>query len=176
MTNIHSIRSTRRRRTRGGGRLGRRHEILALVRGGSIRSQEELQRRLRRRGFRATQPTLSRDVKALGLAKTAAGYLAPPSTGFAPDEKRHKALDRALREFALWARRAGSLVVLRTPVAGAQPLAHALDDAELDGVVGTVAGDDTVFVATPGASGARRLERRLRASLTPQRAAARARG
>ena len=57
--------------------LRRRDEILKLVRGGSIRSQEEIQRLLRRRGIAVAQPTLSRDMKALGLAKTPRSPLSP---------------------------------------------------------------------------------------------------
>jgi len=159
-------------RSRNG--LRRRNEILELVRGGSIRSQEDIKRRLRRRGITVAQPTLSRDLKALGLAKTPAGYVTPPAAVFIPAEVRHDALDRALREFALSVRAAAALVVLRTPAAGAHPLARALDEADLDEVVGTIAGDDTVFVATPSAPAALRLERRLRAALGPRRAAGRA--
>ena len=168
MKNIHASGS----HSRSG--LRRRNEILKLVQGGSIRSQEEIQRRLRRQGIAVAQPTLSRDLKALGLAKTPAGYVTPPAAVFVPAAARHDALDRALREFALSVRAAAALVVLRTPAAGAHPLARALDEADLHDVVGTIAGDDTVFVATPAASAALRLERRLRAALTPRRAAERA--
>ncbi len=163
MRNIHASRS---------GRLRRRNEILTLVHEGAVRSQEELQRQLRRRGVLVAQPTLSRDLKALGLAKTASGYVAPPAGVFVPAATRHAALDRALGEFALEVRAAASLVVLRTPAAGAHPLARALDEADLPEVVGTIAGDDTVFVATPGRSAAVRLERRLRAAFTDERARA----
>ena len=62
-------------------------------------------------------------------------------------------------------RAASSLVVIRTPPAGAHPLARALDEADLPEVVGTIAGDDTVFVAASGPAAARLLERRLRAPL-----------
>ena len=61
--------------------------------------------------------------------------------------------------------------MIRTPPAGAHPLARALDEAELADVIGTVAGDDTVFVATPSPAAAFRLERRLRAPLISRRAA-----
>lgn len=154
----------------GSGRR-RRREILELVREGTIRSQEDLQRRLRRRGIAVAQPTLSRDLKALGMAKTPAGYVPPPAAAFVPAATRHEALDRALGEFALSVQAAGSLLVIRTPPAGAHPLARALDEAGLGEVVGTIAGDDTVFVATPGLSAALRLERRLRAPQPPRRAA-----
>ena len=138
-----------------------------------MRSQEEIQRQLRRRGIAVAQPTLSRDLKALGLAKTPAGYVTPGRVVFVPAEMRHQVLDRRLAESVLSVRAAASLVVIRTPPAGAHPLARALDEADLDQVIGTVAGDDTVFVATPGPAAARRLERRLRTALSMPSAAER---
>ncbi len=159
----------------GGGEGGRRRRaILAVVGEGGVRSQEDLQRRLRRQGIVVAQPTLSRDLKALGLAKAPTGYVAASAPVFVPAEARHGTLDRALGEFVLSVRAAASLVVIRTPPAGAHPLARALDEAELPDVIGTIAGDDTVFVATPGPSAALRLERRLRAPLAPARVGRRA--
>ena len=155
---------------RGGDGGRRRRAILALVGEGGVRSQADLRRRLRRRGFSVAQPTLSRDLKALGLAKAPAGYLAPSGGVLVSAQAREGALARSLAEFALSARAAGSLVVIRTPPAGAHPLARALDETDLPDVVGTIAGDDTVFVATPGPAAALRLERRLRAPVAPARA------
>ena len=174
MTNIYS--------TGTGGAIGggageggrRRRAILAVVGEGGVRSQEDLQRRLRRRGIMVAQPTLSRDLKALGLAKTPTGYVAASAPTFVPAEARQSTLDRAVGEFVLSVRAAASLVVVRTPPAGAHPLARALDEADLPDVIGTIAGDDTVFVATPGPSAALRLERRLRAPLAPARVGRRA--
>jgi transcriptional regulator of arginine metabolism len=161
MTNIY---------THSPGEAGRRRrEILALVGQGGVRSQEELQRRLRRRGIAVAQPTLSRDLRTLGLAKTPIGYVAPPGGAHVPAEVRVGALDRAIGEFVLSVRAAASLVVVRTPPAGAHPLARALDEAELPEVVGTIAGDDTVFAATTGPAAARLVERRLRAPLAAAR-------
>lgn len=158
-----------------GGDAGRRRQaILAVVSEGAVRSQDDLQRRLRRRGILVAQPTLSRDLKVLGLAKTPTGYVAAPGPASVPAEARHGTLDRAVAEFVLSVRAAASLVVVRTPAAGAHPLARALDEALLPDVVGTIAGDDTVFVATSGPSAALRLERRLRAPLAPARAGRRA--
>lgn len=158
-----------------GGHAGRRRQaILAVVGKGGVRSQDDLQRRLRRRGILVAQPTLSRDLKALGLAKTPTGYVAAPGPASVPAEARQDTLDRAVAEFVLSVRAAASLVVVRTPAAGAHPLARALDEALLPDVVGTIAGDDTVFVATPGPSAALRLERRLRGPLAPARAGRRA--
>src|SRR5262249_37873893 len=112
-------------------------------------------------------PTLSRDLHELGLAKTPRGYVAPDETTapFSPPGQREIRLDRALRGFAVSVQVAASLVVVKTPPAGAQPVARALDAAGLPEVVGTIAGDDTVFVATPSERVARGLARRLVGSL-----------
>jgi len=140
---------------------------LRLIRSGPVRSQEHLRHLLRQRGFVVAQPTLSRDVRELGLAKTPRGYVAPAEAvaQFAPAAMRQSKLDRALRGFALSVQAAGALVVVKTPPAAAQPVARALDEAPLAGVVGTIAGDDTVFVATPNERAARALARRLMVSL-----------
>lgn len=159
--NIHSA----------GAGLRRREEILRLVRETLVRSQEELSERLLSRGFVVAQPTLSRDLKDLGLAKTPAGYVLPgkPLPGGAEGDRRRSEvkLEKALAEFVLSVTRAGTLVVLRTPPAAAHPVAHALDEAALLGVAGTIAGDDTVFVATPGLATASRLTRRFLAAVSP---------
>src|SRR5262245_18769732 len=148
------------------GSVRRQEAIVDLVRAGTVRSQAELRELLRRRGIAAAQPTLSRDLRELGLAKSPQGYLAPeaPVAQFAPAALLEDKLRRALRTFALSVRAAGSLVVVKTPPASAHPVARALDEAQLAGVVGTIAGDDTVFVATPGDGAARTLARRLAAS------------
>lgn len=143
----------------------RREEITRLVRAGGVRSQEELRRRLRRRGIAVGQPTLSRDLRDLGLAKTAAGYVRAPAAVAVPAGARQANVDRAFQEFVLSVDAAGSLLVVKTPPADAHPVARALDEAGLPDVVGTIAGDDTVFVATTGVSAALRLARRLQAPL-----------
>ena len=141
----------------------RQEVILDVVRASVVRSQGDLQQRLRKRGIAVAQPTLSRDLRELGLAKTPRGYLAPdaPVAHFAPAALREEKLRRILRSSALSVRPAGALVVVKTPPATAHPVARALDEAELAGVVGTIAGDDTVFVATPSDGAARALARRL---------------
>lgn len=149
------------------GSLRRQEAIVYLARTGTVRSQAEFQHLLRKRGIVVAQPTLSRDLRELGLAKTPRGYLAPQDsvTQFAPAATREAKLQRVLRGSALSVRAAGSLVVVRTPAAAAHPVARAIDEAELAGVVGTIAGDDTVFVATSSDSAARSLARRMAASL-----------
>lgn len=144
----------------------RRAAILEIIEERQILSQEELAQALRRRGVDVTQPTLSRDIRELGLAKSAAGYVAPgaaaPASSYLPKETLENRLVAAVREYAATIEAAGNLVVLHTPPAGAQPLAHALDEAELDAVVGSIAGDDTIFLAVRTASAATALVRRLR--------------
>jgi transcriptional regulator of arginine metabolism len=143
--------------------LRRRQAIVDLVHAQPVRSQAELRRLLRQRGFAVAQPTLSRDVRELGLAKTPQGYVAPEAAGapFAPPARREARLGQALRGFALSVQAAGSLVVVKTPPAAAHPVARAIDEAPLPAAVGTIAGDDTVFIATPSERAARALARQL---------------
>lgn len=146
----------------------RRHEtILALVRTGAVRSQGQLQQLLRRRGLAVAQPTLSRDLRDLGLAKTPRGYVTPEGMAarYGTPARGEARLRRALRGFALSAQAAGSLVVVKTPPAAAPPLARALDEAGLPEAMGAIAGDDTIFIATRGERAARALARRLTAAL-----------
>jgi len=146
-----------------GDAMRRRTEILRLVRGGAVRSQAELRTLLRGRGFDVAQPTLSRDLRELGLARTPTGYAAPAEPAeFVPPARRSDALDRVLGSMVLSVQVAGTLVIVKAPPAGAHPVARAIDEAAIEGVAGTIAGDDTVFVAAPDASTARRIERRLR--------------
>lgn len=132
----------------------RRDEISRIVREQAIHSQDELLVVLKKRGFRVTQPTLSRDIRELGLAKTPSGYLAPedlasvtPIANFAPRELREGRLEQLLRDSIIFAEAAGNLVVLKTPAAAAQPVASALDATPPEHALGTVGGDDTIFVA-----------------------------
>jgi len=126
----------------------RHEEIVKIVREQTVHSQDELLAILRKRGFRVTQPTLSRDIRDLGLAKTAAGYVLPgelaPVAVFSPREER---LDHLLRDSVIFAEAAGNLVILKTPAAAAQPVASALDSTPPEDCLGTVGGDDTIFVA-----------------------------
>jgi transcriptional regulator of arginine metabolism len=135
----------------------RREAILRIVDAEAIPSQEVLAERLAQRGFQVAQPTLSRDLRELGLAKAPGGYTRP---GAPPRGERD--LPRVLREFVLSAVAAGTLVVLRTPPAGANPVARALDEAPPRDVIGTIAGDDTIFLATTSNAAAQRLAKRLR--------------
>ncbi len=123
----------------------RQAAILDLVAHEAIENQKVLQRRLRALGFRATQATLSRDLAELGLLKRAGegGYQAAGQSAAAPTSAA--ALERAARDSLLHLDRVQQLVVLKTGAGQAQPLALALDRAALPGLVGTIAGDDTVL-------------------------------
>ena len=111
------------------GKTFRHGQILRLVSGQPIVSQEELRRRLAQQKMRVTQATLSRDLQELRLVKTQEGY--KPETVL-PEENGNGMLPlpplaRALREFLLDIRPAENLLVLKTPPSGAQPLAAAVD-------------------------------------------------
>ena len=135
---------------------------MTIVREQAVHSQEELLHALRRRSFRVTQPTLSRDIAALGLIKTPSGYVAPgdlaPVTPIAAWPDR---FESTVGEFVRSAVAAQNLVVIKTVVAGAQPVASAIDGAGLHGVLGTIGGDDTIFVAMTDDGAAKALERRI---------------
>ncbi|HEY2845279.1 MAG TPA: ArgR family transcriptional regulator [Bryobacteraceae bacterium] len=134
----------------------RRGQILKLVRSRSVRTQDELARALRSVGIRATQVTLSRDLRDLGLVKTAEGYAQPAEAVQAgPD------LGTVLREFVLDVRVAQNLLVLITPPAHASSVAEALDQAAWPEVTGTIAGDNTILVIAPTARKAASLRDKL---------------
>ncbi len=142
--------------------LRRRDEIVRLISDHPVHSQDELLALLKRRGFRVTQPTLSRDLRELGVAKSPNGYVTQDAfaggavVAFAPRDVRETRVDQAVAEYVTGADTAGNLVVIRTPAASAQPVASAIDGASIDGVLGTIGGDDTIFVAfrTPASASA----------------------
>ena len=135
----------------------RQGQILKLVAQRRIHTQEELAKALKSGGVKATQVTLSRDMRELGLVKTAQGYsrTATVAPVGGPD------VETLVREFLMDARAAQNLLVLKTPPAGANPLASALDRAAWRDVIGTIAGDDTVLIVTPDANSAQALCKRL---------------
>lgn len=139
----------------------RQAAILALVEHDSVTSQEELRRRLRSQGFTATQATLSRDIKELGLAKRAADGAYQRVQAVASPTTAVHVLQHATSEYLAGVDRARQLVVLKTGPGGAQPLAEAMDRAELPGVVGTIAGENTILVICRGTRQAMALVKRL---------------
>jgi len=134
----------------------RQGQIVKLVRSRSLRTQDELARALRAVGVRATQVTLSRDIRDLGLVKTAEGYAQPAEAApTGPD------LATVLREFLLDVRIAENQLVLITPPAHASSVAEALDQAAWPEIVGTIAGDNTVLVIAPTGKKAGTLREKL---------------
>ena len=136
--------------------------ILELVDREALHSQDHLRRRLHRRGFDATQATISRDIKELGLVKRAGdGAYQRPGVDTTNPQTARTALERATAEFLRRAERVQQLVVIRTGVGQAQPLALAIDRAQLAEAVGTIAGDDTILIVARDGRRAAALVRRL---------------
>jgi len=153
--------------------MRRREEILRIVRETAVHSQDELLAALRKHGFRVTQPTLSRDLRELGLVKTPNGYvsaetLAPVAT-FTPRATVEHRFESLVHETVVSAEAAMNLVVIKTAVAAAQPLASVIDAADIDGAIGTIGGDDTIFVAFRSPSSAAAFAQRIHAGLRPER-------
>jgi transcriptional regulator of arginine metabolism len=138
----------------------RQGQILKLLSGQPVASQDELRRRLGHLGVRVTQATLSRDFRELRLVKTTAGYR-PLSTATSEESSSLPALARALKEFLLDIRPAQNMLVLKTPPSGAQPLAAAVDAERWKEVAGTLAGDDTVLVICSSRNACNAIQKRV---------------
>ena len=142
----------------------RQRAIRDLVEQRPIRTQQELASALRERGFRTTQATISRDVAELGLIKAGRSgtqaYAIPPRLREA-DTSGEDRIRTLLRDMPVEMRDAGTMLVLKTLPGSAHPLAAALDRARWPEVVGSIAGDDTVFVAFADRGSMGRVRRRL---------------
>ncbi len=138
----------------------RQGQILKLLTGQSVASQDELRRRLSHLGVRVTQATLSRDLRELRLVKTSAGYR-PLASAAAEEASPLPTLARALRNFLLDLRSAQNMLILKTPPGGAQPLAAALDAERWKEIAGTLAGDDTVLVICSSRSACAAVHKRV---------------
>ena len=134
----------------------RRSLLAKILRERTIERQAELVEVLRRRGHRATQSSVSRDLRELGVAKVGRRYVLT-------DEAARSIGDfSALRAFVTSRVTAGAnLTVLKTKIGTAQSVAVAIDAAVWPEVIGTLSGDDTIFIATRGAREQRRLGERL---------------
>ena len=140
----------------------RQRAVLEVLKHGTIASQEDLQRALRKRGYDAGQATLSRDIHELGLIKTGAGYVMP---GEAVSEPALPPVSRLVREFGLEVKAAQNLLVIKTTVGSAQPVAAALDGQDWEEAIGTIAGDDTILMVCSDNKGAKRLATRIQEML-----------
>ena len=123
---------------------GQRHQaILTLVNRGGVHTQQELAEALARRGLRATQATISRDIQELGLVRSVSGYRSSAAL---------------VTELVLSIELVEPVAVIKTPPGTANLVARRIDEAALPGVAGTVAGDDTIIAVLrkPGAGRALR--------------------
>jgi transcriptional regulator of arginine metabolism len=140
----------------------RQKVILELLERGPVSSQEDLQRALARRGVKVGQATLSRDIHELGLVKTGDGYVTTEDMG---SEPALPPVSRLVREFVLEVHAAQNLLVIKTTVGSAQPVAAALDGQDWKESIGTIAGDDTILMVCADTRGARRLAGRIQEML-----------
>lgn len=115
----------------------RQHAIRAIVREGRLKTQQDIVERLLAAGFECTQATVSRDATELGLRKL-------PGGGYVLPEDLH--LHRMFEDLVSSVVRSQQLVIVKTSAGGAQGVAAALDASGLDGVIGSIAGDDTVLL------------------------------
>lgn len=141
---------------------GRRQSaILEIVDSEAITSQEQLRALLHARGFEATQATLSRDIRDLGLVKRAAdGAYRRPDAADEPADHLED-FEAAVNDYLRRRDRVEQLVVLKTDAGYSQPLAEAIDRARLPQTVGTIAGENTILVICRSAADAEAFVARL---------------
>jgi transcriptional regulator of arginine metabolism len=142
----------------------RQQAMRDLVQRRPIRTQQELAAALRDRGIRATQATVSRDVAELGLIKqTREGvlcYALPPRLAETEPSGEERLRD-LLRDLPIEVHGSGLLIVVRTVPGSAHAIAAALDRARWPEVVGSIAGDDTVFIACRDRTSLTRARKRI---------------
>ena len=145
-------------------KIQRHAAILRVVRERRIESQDELRNALASEGFVVTQATLSRDIRELGLVKSAGGYSLPGREAAGP-ETDLPSVDRLVREFVTSVRTAQNLLVTKTSIGSAQPVAAALDEENWPEAIGTIAGDDTILIVCENNRAAGRLADRIQGML-----------
>lgn len=137
------------------GRRAREKMIFNIIQKWPMRTQTELVRALERVGFSVTQATVSRDIQRLGIVKrtTSEGKIQYVRSGLStPPPVAKRALKTALSEFAIRIDTGDVLLSIRTQSGCANAVAEAIDVADIEGVVGTIAGDNTIFVLVQNAS------------------------
>jgi transcriptional regulator of arginine metabolism len=164
------VRASRTANERTALKFQRHNAIRDLLASSLVTNQDELRRKLRRRGFAVTQATLSRDIHELRLSKGPSGYSLPNGNGSHGtssliEEAGPPTIAEMIESLGLRVRQAMNQVVVGTVMGGAQPVAAALDREGWPEVVGTIAGDDTVLVICPDVRRAGEVEARLRTIL-----------
>ena len=146
------------------GQAERQRAIVDMLREGSATTQDEVAARLAETGFEVTQAIVARDLEQIGAVKVKRegklSYSLPEKLG-----DRNWPVDRLKRIFAEWVQAvetSGSMVVVRTPPGSAHLVALAVDQAKLPEIVGTIAGDDALFIAVRSSLPAEPLAQRLR--------------
>jgi transcriptional regulator of arginine metabolism len=146
-----------------GVKVSRQRRIVRLLEERSVASQNELARLLRAAGYRATQATVSRDLEELGVVKVRRdGRIAYALASSEAAPSPADALSLAVAASVLAIETSGNLIVVHTQPGHAAMVAGALDRSGLEGVAGTVAGDDTVLVVVRQGARPREIELRLR--------------
>ena len=140
-------------------RTYRQAQIRKILRSRSVTAQQDLVRHLKSIGIRASQVTLSRDLRDLGVVKTPEGYR--ERNALQPSEASRDTLRRVLGEFVRDIQLAGNLVIVKTLPGSAGTVAETLDLVTFLGIVGTVAGDNTIFAAANSPQDAERMLREL---------------
>jgi transcriptional regulator of arginine metabolism len=136
----------------------RRLTLAKIIREQAVGRQSELVAMLRKHGHAATQSSVSRDLRELGVAKQGDRYVLPEAAAVAKNDFS------TIKQFVRAVLTAGTnLTVLRTTVGAAQSVAVAIDTARWGEVIGTISGDDTIFIATAGAREQQKLGERLHA-------------
>ena len=137
--------------------------IMEVLQVGPAPNQNELRKKLKKHGLTVTQATLSRDIHEMGLVKTPEGYSLPEAVH--PADPGLPSALRLVREFVREVRVAQNLLVLKTSVGSAQPVAAALDGEQFPESVGTIAGDDSILIVSPNKKAANKLAERIREML-----------
>jgi transcriptional regulator of arginine metabolism len=136
----------------------RRNAVVRLLASGNVHKQQDLVRLLRKQGYVATQSSISRDLREIGVSKARGRYVLPPQ-----DVVHANGKFSSLAQFVHEIRRAGPcMTVVKTSTGAAQSVAVAIDKAEWPEVVGTLSGDDTIFIATGTARAQAGIVSRLR--------------
>jgi transcriptional regulator of arginine metabolism len=142
----------------------RQQALVELVRRGPLSTQEEIRAQLERVGHRATQSTISRDLEELGLVRIrdTEGHLRYALPGDAGPSGARSRLRALFAEFVTAVEASGNLVVVTTPAGAANAVAEALDHAGVEGILGTVAGDNTILIVAGEGTRGKALAKRLR--------------
>ncbi len=151
------------------GKSRRQAALLSELKSGNLSNQDEVVEAMRSRGFAVTQPSISRDFRELGIAKKGGVYIVPGELNRPVNYAAHSKGQRGFSEgrnllpsmvHAVCAA-GSSLLVIKTEPGAAQVVAAAIDKREWNEVVGTIAGDDTVFLATGSKNAQRAIMRKL---------------